>query len=68
MNVTSDPHLRSLAQLAFLAPDIQEAILEGRQPVLLALKDLRLQKLPFSWQAKQGCCQSNANLSPLQAA
>ncbi len=44
-----DPYLRSLAQLAFLAPDIQEAILEGRQPVGLTLKDLRLQKLPFSW-------------------
>lgn len=44
-----DPYLRSLAQLAFLAPDIQEGILEGRQPPGLTLKDLRLQKIPFSW-------------------
>jgi DNA invertase Pin-like site-specific DNA recombinase len=35
-----DPRLRRIATLAFLAPDIQKAILEGRQPPGLTLADL----------------------------
>jgi DNA invertase Pin-like site-specific DNA recombinase len=43
---------RSLARLAFLAPDIQLAILEGRQTPQLSLRKLILGEVPISW-AKQ---------------
>ena len=45
-----DRHTRRLATLAFLAPDIQTAFLEGRQPVGLTLKALIERPLPLSWQ------------------
>lgn len=32
-----DPYIRKLCMLAFLAPDIQKAILAGHQPVGLTL-------------------------------
>ena len=35
--------------LAFLAPDIVEAILHGRQPVELATARLKRIRLPLSW-------------------
>ena len=48
---TSRPHASRLMNLAFLAPDIVEAILEGRQPpevnVEYLTKDCRL---PLSWE------------------
>lgn len=44
-----DPYLRKLSGLAFLAPDIQRAILEGRQPTGLKLADLLSITLPLSW-------------------
>jgi site-specific DNA recombinase len=40
---------RRLICLAFLAPDIQEAILAGRQPVGLALNDLMDRNMPPLW-------------------
>ncbi|MEM9499151.1 MAG: hypothetical protein AAGA28_14600, partial [Pseudomonadota bacterium] len=44
---------RSL-QLAFLAPDLIEAILDGRQPAqLTATKLLRLEKLPLLWEEQR---------------
>lgn len=45
-----DPYLRKLTGLAFLAPDIQRAILEGRQPVDLRLADITSRDLPLLWQ------------------
>lgn len=45
----SCPYHRSLAQLAFLAPDIQTAILEGRQPAGLTLESLLDKTLPVAW-------------------
>ena len=42
-------HRRQLIGLAFLAPDIQEAILAGRQPSGLTLAELTNQKLPVAW-------------------
>ncbi len=45
-----DPYLRKLSGLAFLAPDIQRAILEGRQPADLKLADLISLDLPFAWE------------------
>jgi site-specific DNA recombinase len=40
---------RKLCLLAFLAPDIQQAILEGRQPASLNLERLMKQDLPLAW-------------------
>lgn len=45
----SCPHHRSMAQLAFLAPDLQSAILEGRQPAGLTLESLLGKSLPVAW-------------------
>lgn len=49
-NGLSDGYARSLAPIAFLAPDIQQAILEGRQPVGVTLQSLRGRALPVSWE------------------
>jgi DNA invertase Pin-like site-specific DNA recombinase len=40
---------RRLVQLAFLAPDLQEAILSGTQPADLTLEHLIAQTLPIDW-------------------
>jgi hypothetical protein len=40
---------RKLCRLAFLAPDIQAAILEGRQPAGLTLDRMVNQPFPGSW-------------------
>jgi site-specific DNA recombinase len=45
----SDPYERRLLCLAFLAPDIQRDILEGRQPAGLSLQRLILGGIPASW-------------------
>ena len=44
-----DPYLRKLTSLAFLAPDIQQAILAGRQPAHLTLAGLLSSRLPIDW-------------------
>ncbi|MBX3560939.1 MAG: recombinase family protein [Sphingomonas sp.] len=44
-----DPYIRKLVQLAFLAPDIQKAILEGRQPEGLTLADMLDMQIPDCW-------------------
>ncbi|WLT30411.1 hypothetical protein [Geothrix sp. PMB-07] len=44
----SGQHVARLLPLAWLAPDIVEAILEGRQPKALTVKRL-LAKLPLDW-------------------
>ena len=44
----SDPHVRRLLRFAGLAPDIVEAIVEGRQPRTLTVKRL-LQGIPLAW-------------------
>src|SRR5262245_15062846 len=43
-----DAHVRRLLRLAYLAPDIVEAIIEGRQPRTLTVKRL-LRGIPLSW-------------------
>ena len=40
---------RALAPLAFLAPDIQQAILEGRHPRSLTLSTLQTAGIPLNW-------------------
>jgi hypothetical protein len=44
----SEPHVRRLLRFTFLAPDIVEAIVEGRQPRTLTVK-LLLQGIPLDW-------------------
>ncbi|HSF12105.1 MAG TPA: hypothetical protein VLA50_03965, partial [Erythrobacter sp.] len=43
------PYDRNILRLAFLAPDIQRAILEGRQPHHLNLETLKSIELPLCW-------------------
>ena len=43
------PHLRALSRLAFLAPDIQAAILDGRLPPHLNVGALTAESLPLAW-------------------
>jgi site-specific DNA recombinase len=47
--VVNNTHERLMAPLAFLAPDIQQAILNGRQPRSLTLSQLQLKTMPMSW-------------------
>ena len=44
-----DSYLRRLAGLAFLAPDIQRAILEGRHPAGLSACHMINQRVPLAW-------------------
>ena len=48
-----DPYLRKLTGLAFLAPDIQNAILEGRQPTGLTLSAILSTALPLDWHGQR---------------
>lgn len=45
----TERHVRTLVTLAFLAPDIAEAILNGTQPTDLALRNFGAKKIPFEW-------------------
>ncbi|WP_066548819.1 MULTISPECIES: hypothetical protein [unclassified Sphingomonas] len=45
----TSPYDRNIRRLAFLAPDIQRAILDGRQPHHLNLKALKHVELPLNW-------------------
>lgn len=42
-------HARQLCRMAFLAPDIQRAILEGRQPPGFNLEGLVHSSIPLAW-------------------
>ena len=51
---TSRPHASRLLNLAFLAPDIVQAILEGRQPPELNVKAMtRRLQIPLSWEEQR---------------
>ena len=49
MTAPTSPYERRLMRLAFLAPDIQQAILAGRQPRTLNLAQMMDQALPIAW-------------------
>ena len=48
----NDAHVRRLLRFGYLAPDIIEAIVEGRQPRSLTVKRL-LQGIPCAWQEQR---------------
>jgi site-specific DNA recombinase len=45
----ADSYLRKLIQLAFLTPDIQGAIIEGRQPAGLTVQQILDRGMPAAW-------------------
>jgi hypothetical protein len=48
------PHLTRLARLSYLAPDLQAAILAGRQPPELSARQLlRTAHLPACWKRQR---------------
>jgi hypothetical protein len=47
------PYDRKLIRLAFLAPDIQRNILQGRQPAALTLERLMFGEIPASWEEQR---------------
>ena len=47
--VPVNPYQRQLCRLAFLAPDLQAAILDGRQPPGLNLERLIHEPIPLAW-------------------
>ena len=49
----TSPHRRRLVRLAFLAPDLQRAILAGTQPPGLTLARLLEQEMPLDWTAQR---------------
>jgi len=50
----SDSYIRTRAQLAYLAPTIQGAILEGRQPADLTLERIIRKPVPLDWDIRGG--------------
>jgi DNA invertase Pin-like site-specific DNA recombinase len=48
------PYCRHLVRLAFLAPDLQRAILAGRQPPGLTLESLMHAPMPLLWSGQEG--------------
>ncbi|HTK35374.1 MAG TPA: hypothetical protein VL358_08835 [Caulobacteraceae bacterium] len=42
-------YARRIVQLAFLAPDIQKAIIEGRQPPGLTMAEMLARGVPLAW-------------------
>jgi len=45
----ASPYERAMASLAFLAPDIQAAIIAGRQPAGLKLEHILRSQVPLAW-------------------
>ena len=50
-----DAYDRKLCRLAFLAPDIQGLILEGRQPLDLTLDRVVNRGVPVCWRKQRAC-------------
>ncbi|KZY47465.1 resolvase [Roseovarius sp. HI0049] len=49
----TEAYIRTRAQLAFLAPSIQNAILQGTQPADVTLERLVRMRLPLDWHAQE---------------
>ena len=50
---SASPYERRVQRLAFLAPDIQRAIIDGAQPPRLNLERLAKSELPLSWKEQR---------------
>jgi site-specific DNA recombinase len=48
----SEPYIRTRIPLAFLAPDLQSAILDGQQPATLSVAQLLREGIPMGWDAQ----------------
>lgn len=48
----SEPYIRTRIPLAFLAPKVQAAILDGHQPAELSVAQLLRQGVPMEWEAQ----------------
>jgi site-specific DNA recombinase len=46
-------YVGKLLSLAYLAPDLTEAILDGRQPPRLLVKHIRAIDIPLEWDAQR---------------
>lgn len=49
----NDPYRRQLCRLAYLAPDIQEAVITGQQPAGMTLEDLFQVATPLDWSVQR---------------
>ena len=49
----SEGYVRRLLPLSYLAPDIVESILDGKQPPSLDLKHFTVTELPLSWRQQR---------------
>lgn len=47
------PYDRKILRLAFLAPDIQRAIVTGRQPPHLNLEKIQKMAIPLDWKSQR---------------
>ena len=56
MNGVSSSYFTRVLRLAYLAPDIVEAVVRGRQPVeLMANRLVSMQYLPLDWPGQREC-------------
>ncbi len=49
----TEDYVRRILKLAFLSPDIMEAILQGKQPQGVTLSHILQVDLPLSWHAQR---------------
>ena len=49
----TEDYIRRILKLAFLSPDIVEAILQGRQPLGVNLSRILRVNLPISWKTQR---------------
>ena len=62
--VSASPYERRIQRLAFLAPDIQRAIVDGAQPPGLNLERLVKTDLPISWEDQRNAFGFETNEAP----
>ena len=53
----AESYIRTRAQLAFLSPKLQQAILDGTHPPEITTKQLMRQPLPLDWTAQAQLCE-----------
>lgn len=61
------PYDRNILRLAFLAPDIQRAILYGHHPLCLNLEALKKIAIPLAWSKQRKALGFGADADPCSA-